>query len=431
MLYNNKFSTILRSSKDIFYRFFIDKDKNLLLEEYSTSGLVKSSVFKENVLDYSIDMDENDNIHVLYLCSNGNLTYSVYPKTHNDKVLTQFQLTGNKIVFLFLKLLSSDIHIFYMINNVSNQYKWTIFHNMWHNSQWVSQKISDVTSIRYAYPLSVEFDDKNNLYLFFCKDGTSTFAIKKYCTEFNIWLDLEENLSLPGATNVSYFITKNNVEVLCFNQCINKTIQTFIKYCNLNKLNSVWSNSLLISNTNSIHPYVFTKDNLVYVIWEEGHNIMYRTSNNILGSWSEKKLLTAKNDSVINAVYKSNSSKDASFKSPYVYAAINIYPMPIINMQTFHNDLNKLNWEIPTKISYPNFRSSNYTPNVTENETSEKDKLIEKLIYEITEVKEQTSILEESNKKLSKKLSTLQDSTNLKVEKPKKNNWKHIFNIFK
>jgi hypothetical protein len=357
LIYNTKFSSVIRNSKNKFYRFYINQNKNLIIEEYNSTGLMNNIIFKQSIVDYSVDIDQNDIIHILFLSSDGNLRYSVYPQNYQDKILATFDLQNNYVSFLSLKLLLLDIHVFYMVRSKLSSLKLTIFHNMWHKSKWTSQKISDITSVKYAYPFFIDYDSKKNLYVFFSKNCTDFFSIKKYSTEFNIWVDFDDSLTIENVNNVSFFIADNDIAIISYNQSINKNIQTFIKYKDLVNINSSWSSPILISNTNSIRPSVFTKDNHIYIMWEDGYNIVYRKTSDINLNWSEKKFLTFKNDNIINAVYRSNNYIDSSFKNSYVYLTINPFPNPIINEENTYNESNNYS----TKNNHNNVHSNQHS----------------------------------------------------------------------
>ena len=342
MLYNNKFSSIIRTSKDKYYRFYINETKNLIAEEYNSAGLISNNVVSGLVLDYSVDIDEHDNIHTIFLSTDGDLKYSIYPGNHESKILTHFDMRNNNVNFLSLKLLLSDIHIFYMVGHKSNPFQLTIYHYMWHDTKWTSQKIFDITSPKYPYPFFIECDSKNNLYVFASKNCKDIYSIKKYSTEFNIWVEFERNLTIEAASNSSFFITDKDIGIISYNQSVNKNIQTFIQYKDLTKLNSSWSYPVLISNTNSIRPSVFTKNNYIYMMWEEGLNIVHRKTADIALNWGEKKVLTIKDDHILSSVYRSNNTIDSTFKSSYIFMTIKNYPCPIIDIENQHPNPNKV-----------------------------------------------------------------------------------------
>lgn len=421
MLYNNKFSSTIRTSKDNYYRFYINETKNLIAEEYNSAGLVNNTVVSGSVLDYSVDIDEHDNIHTIFLSADGDLKYSIYPGNHESKILTHFDMRNNNVNFLSLKLLLSDIHIFYMVGHKSNPFQLTIYHYMWHDTKWTSQKIFDITSPKYPYPFFIECDSKNNLYVFASKNCKDIYSIKKYSTEFNIWVEFEGCLTIEGASNSSFFITDKDIGVISYNQSVNKNIQTFIQYKDLTKVSSSWSYPVLISNTNSIRTSVFTKNNYIYIMWEEGLNLAYKKTTDISLDWEEKKVLTINDDHILSSVYRSNNTIDSTFKSSYIFMVINNYPCPIIDVENqcvntnkvihphknkniISNNINNKFNEISTKLSF----SKPFKNNNRLNDKQRFDEIINRAAYNNSNESNDNDSLENFQALLSEKDKKIQ-----------------------
>ena len=332
MIFSNNFNFVLRDSKDHFHRFFISEDNSLLLDSVN-SNATAPYIIEKDILDYSVDLDKYDKIHILFLNSSGELHYRIHPSKNTERKIGDFNLKANSVRFLTIKTIKEDVHIFYMINDRHSK-NWSIYHSLWHNNSWSTNKIVEVTADKLLYPYRIDCTN-SNIYLFYSKDSLYTYGIKKFNLDFFIWGDLDENIELMGAHNASFLINDRNLAFICYNASVNRNLYTIVKYKDLNINSSLWSKDIPLSDasTNAVHPCMIIRNNYTYVLWEEGDALVYRKTDSGLINWIGKNTLLTKKSSVSNSIYISSHPSEPGFKSTFCPIVLDSPPYPIINIE--------------------------------------------------------------------------------------------------
>ncbi|MBU5483655.1 hypothetical protein KQI86_04885 [Clostridium sp. MSJ-11] len=329
MIYNiNKYSYILRNSKNEFLNIKLD-GRNLNIKPFNSESN-SSLEIKDVILDYSVDIDKNDVIHLIYLCSDGKLKYKLYPSLI-ETTINNINLKMHNIRFLSLKLINNQIHIFYMLGNKINSQIWEICHSYWNGKKWINKKITQVFSQKYIYPYMISHDE-NNIYLFYSKDSQENYSIKKFNFNFHVWGTLEDNINIKNSHNITFF-HHNNFFIICYNASINKTIKTLLRYKDISSVNQSWSSDLVISGnrSNSIHPSIFNIKNDLYVLWIEQDKAIYIKTNNI-NKWEHEKYIDVKGMNIINSIYISNNKEDMETNNNFMNFIEENIPIPIIEL---------------------------------------------------------------------------------------------------
>ncbi|WP_315121597.1 hypothetical protein [uncultured Clostridium sp.] len=413
MIYNlNKYSYILRNSKNEFLNIRLDA-RNLNIKPFNCE-FNSSLEIKDVVLDYSVDMDKNDVIHLIYLCSDGKLKYKLYPSLI-ETTINNINLKMHNIRFLSLKLINNQIHIFYMLGNKINLQSWEICHSYWTGKNWINKKVTQVFSQKYIYPYMISYDE-SNIYLFYSKDSQENYGIKKFNLDFRIWGTLEDNINIKNSHNTTFF-QYNNFFIIYYNISINKTMKTLIRYKDLSSVNQSWSNDLIISNNNSIsiHPSIFNLKNDLYILWIEQGKAIYKKTNNI-NKWGHEKYIDIKDMNIINSIYISNNKEDMKTNNNFMHFIEENIPIPIIELDKKINN-EKINYEklIPFKAKdiVDNISSINVeTDKVILNELELKNNYISQLSDIIASKDVMIRQLLDKNTILSKKEDVLANQIN-------------------
>jgi hypothetical protein len=333
MIFNNNFSFVLRDSKDYFHKFFISEDNSLMLQPVSASSAAAANAIEQDIIDYSVDIDRDDKIHILFLNDSGELYHRIHPSINTQKKLAEINLKASSLKFLTLKVIEEDVHIFYMLNSRHSN-TWSIYHSLWHNNNWATKKVVDVTAEKLLQPYRIDYT-KNNLYLFYSNNSKDSYGIKKFNLDFYIWGDLDEAIELKGAHNASFLINDRNVAFICYNASINRNIYAVIKYRDLNNNSSLWSKDVPLSDNsiNAMHPCIIIRNNYTYILWEEGDALVFRKTDSGLINWGNKNILLTKKSSLSNCIYITTHPSEPGFKNTFCPIVLDTPPYPIINLE--------------------------------------------------------------------------------------------------
>lgn len=304
MIYKN-LPNIIRNSQNIFYKFWLDSSNNLIVENYDEFN-VKNNIrftYRQSVLDYSVDIDETDRIHIAFITNDGILKYSILDSPTVEKTISSVSSKDYKINYLTIKNISSDVHIFYMIQSKYNIDKWTIHHSFLHNNIWNSNKLGETLSTNSPLPYSID-SYKNNIYIFYLTNTPNQYCIQKFNISFSIWSTIDKSISLLNCQNAELFINNLGIGVICYNSLIGRNTNTLLKFKDFNANSSIWSDGLLVkSNTfDSSLPSILCKNDALFLFWRENDTLFLVKSFYEATGLVEKKVLQYK-DIISNCKY--------------------------------------------------------------------------------------------------------------------------------
>lgn len=399
MASNEKYPYLVRSNQNIYRKFYLDSNRNLCVEEYNGEIWVKT-LLRNHVIDFSVDIDKYDKIHIIYITPQGEMKYTFFPLSGNDKTLANLNLKSGSIQNLSLKVIGYDIHIFYMIRSNYKSLRWSIYHSFWHSNNWKSTKITDVISKNTLIPYSIDIN-KNNLYILYSKDSDKSFGIKRFNLDFFIWSDFEENIMLDGAHNISFIIDNNGYACISFNSPFDRIVQTVMIYRDLNKKVSQWSNYLMLSqgSMHALYPSIYCDDTETCILWEEEDKIYYKKSEFSPEKLSDKIQLSEKVSTFLKCIYLSNFRSDKKVKSTFVYFDNTSIPEMISKKTSLKIDFTDA--YIQEKI--------NPDSNIFE-QVSIKENYIRELQLLLNEKDKQLSLFSDTNEKLKLELNKYIDS---------------------
>lgn len=320
MIYKN-LPCIIKNSKDIIYKFCLDSSDNLIVENYTEFNIKNNIkfIYKHSILDYSVDIDDTDRVYIAFITKDGILKYSILDSPDIEQTISSVPSKDYKIDYLTIKNISSDIHIFYMIQNKYNIDNWTINHSFFHNNLWNSNKLGETLFINNSLPYSIDFY-KNNIYIFYLTNNSNQYCIQKFSIPFSMWSTIEANILLLNSQNAELLINNKGIGVICYNSYINKSINTLLKFKDFNVNSSIWSDDLLVKNNtfDSSLPSVLCRNDSLFLFCRENNTLFlvksfYETTN--LG---EKKIMPYK-DIVSSCKYITNKNLNNSNKSNFLF----------------------------------------------------------------------------------------------------------------
>lgn len=322
MIYKN-LPYIVKNSENIIYKFNLDSSHNLIVEGYNeldtSSNVNNRFVYKQYVLDYSVDMDDKDKIHIAFITEDGILKYSTLDFPNIEKTISSVYSKDYKINYVTIKIISSDIHIFYMIQNKYNLDKWSIHHSFFHNNLWISKKLSEVSFIRNSLPYNIDFY-KNNIYIFHSTNISYQYCIQKFSISFSLWSTIENNINLMNCQNAEFFINETGIGIICYNSYINRSINTLLKFKDFNVNSSGWSDDLLAKTNNFDFslPSVLYNNDILFLFWKENNTLFLARSFYKTTSLIEIKSIPFKNI-IINCKYITKEISYHAYKNNFLF----------------------------------------------------------------------------------------------------------------
>lgn len=319
MLYKSQNSYVIKIADNGCYIFYISQNHMLTADFYSHESLQESFLLLPDTLEFSAVVDNSGQIHLIVLTGHGDILYLQYPNINDSALITNINLNYYTVKFLTIKIVNNQLHAFY-ISNDSTSKLWTINHNIKVNDKCIANKAAVVSWNQGTCPYTVD-SNNNNLYLFYSMSGCNSYTLKYFNSDFQVWTDIDHNIVLENPNNIGFTIDNKNTAYICFTSIISKNIYVLVRYKDLNVTNSKWSQDIFLSehSINALHPSLCTNNNCIYVLWEEGSNIVYRKNIYNGSQWSEKEFLPFKKHQLFSAVYLSCYGNDSDFRCITTY----------------------------------------------------------------------------------------------------------------
>lgn len=401
---------IVKTSKDHLYIFYINNE-NLMVKKIDTNKKTESILFKEKVLNYALDIDNNDVIHIVYLSETNCVNYTTYPS--NNSCIKIDSLTKDlPIKYLNIRALEYGIHIFYRTSNLYRN-KGFICHNHINNGICENKTLLETNSPHYICPYFIDSYDKD-LYMLYCTDYKKhKYILKKFNLQSNLWYDFQDNITIKNINNLSFFITPHNTGIIAYDKLNNNSIQTLLQYKNFDSKNSSWSKNIYVSDTNAniLNLIVFYKDKKLHIMWNENGNIVYKTSKDFI-NWKKNSVLNDKNIEIDLYNYVTNDLKNRNSKINNIYFSSKFSSTNMELTNAHNTDTNSLTMvsNKPSMLNNLNNSSVNTVSNNSAETILYENDQIKSIIFEkIGKDKIITQLLEK-NLILEKKLQSLYTS---------------------
>ncbi len=327
---------IVKNSQNVIYKFWLDSFNNLNVENYNQSNVENNIkfIYKQSVQDYSVDIDDMDLIHIIFVTKDGVIKYSTLHSPDLEKTINRVPSKDYKIDYLTIKKISSDIHIFYMIQNKYNVDKWTINHSFFHNNVWNSKKLDETLFLKNSIPYSIDVY-KNNIYIFYALNTSNQYCIQKFNISFSMWSTIENDITLINCRNSELFVNNLGIGVICYNSYINKNANTLLKFKDFNINSSIWSDEVLVRNNvfDFSLPSVLCKNDALFLFWKENDTLFLRKSSYETNNLSEKSLIPY-TDMLYSCKYITSSNLQLANKSNFLFFINTTPPYTILEDNT-------------------------------------------------------------------------------------------------
>jgi len=281
---------ILKQSSGKVWNFYFDAKLGLC---YST--LTKRNTWNEPVSlqkqvfrNFFAEIDAEDNFHILFQDSSGNIYYSqldAYGGIKTTPVLnSKVPAAYNK--FLNIIPFKNEKHFFYVLQH-SN--KMILAHQICTDSTVAMPKVIDY-AVDNAWPYCVLADKSNNIYVFYqLSDGKyMQIGYKKYIAQQKLWGEFTPITRHSGDCEFPRaVIDSGNIIHICYQRHSQKQYELVYQQKIPDK--NIWTSECIIHSS----PYSFEDasvlcvNNKIVVYWIRNDTIYYSSSNDSGVTWSK------------------------------------------------------------------------------------------------------------------------------------------------
>lgn len=326
---------ILRNSCNVFNKFSINNSNRLIHEEIKDGEVVSQNEIAEDIKDYSVDIDSEDKIHIIYTSDNINLKYLVLPQNNNIVNIASAK-RNLSLRCISIKTSYANPYIFFTLTDVQHN-NHIICQSSFIKGCWQSKEIFKAMGPRYIQPYLLEIHNKE-IYMLLClSHSEGKLALYRMNNLSCEWSDVGRDIELKNRNNVTFFISPKNIVIISYNKLINRNIQTIIIYRSLEmKIYEVWRKIILSDkDSNTLKPSIFFNKEEYYITWVQGDEVVLKRSKDLI-YWEDVFTFDKSSSDYIKCCYKSNNFQDSDLKmnSTYLSNTINSYPFINLNFKT-------------------------------------------------------------------------------------------------
>lgn len=301
---------ILRRSNGELWHFFFDERQGLCYSTLSKRSLWANPValHKDTARFFHVDMDQEDNFHLLFQDRQGNIQYSYL----GEDMLKTVPILNSKTPsdydkHFWLASFKNNIHIFYILQHENSR---LLAYQVLSDGRVSNPKVVDYVS-GGRFPCSILCDRTSNIYAFYqSSDGKNLqIGYKKYSPSQGAWGEFTPVTGYDG--NCEYpraVMDPNGVIHLCYQRRAARLYE--LVYTQKAPDRNIWSNEVLIHS--SVHSFdncsILWVNDSVIVYWIRDDMIFYNAGAQSGNSWSKPLKLNFQASRQLTCLrYKSNT----------------------------------------------------------------------------------------------------------------------------
>lgn len=293
---NDKYHLVY-NLRNHFYLFELEPTGNIIYKIFGNDMelMNKYTISNNNVINYSLTLDNNNRIILIYLLKSGEL----YLRINDNISWTEAQIgtfdTKSNMYHQFEVLFINDkINLIYSYSNYINSEIISIQHII------LDKKIEEQNNVikyvlRKGYnEFTVGFDEMGTIHLIY--NTTTNFESYIYHSFYSpyraLWSSNPKELSNRGKENSMPYLfvdSKSNVNTAWLELDNNKYKLRYAKMPVNGKDKYIWQNiSIPISFSNIFTPLIFEEENILKILCYDTNSITTITSNDYGNTWSNK-----------------------------------------------------------------------------------------------------------------------------------------------
>lgn len=356
---NNYFKSknyLIENSKLEHYYFYKTEEKSIYYNFYENNILIEENIclVENEALDFSTDIDKNDNIHMVYINNEGKLIYHLFKNSKWIKhTLLSLNIKSNIYNNLKLKIIKNNIHIFFSNCNLINPNIWTIQHMVSSKKGWEKRNVISFASSSLVPPYTLDCDKFGTIYLLYKNYNNKENHI--YLTSTNItlnkWTKHPNKISDDNSNNSHPYIFIDSKDTAHIAWCSLSNNNFKLNYkilgTNHNKKTLIESINLPSISSNSTHPMIFEKNSKLFLVYRQNGILKYLISKDYGYNWSYEDFTINIGKANYTRICKNPENTLLKMKNAYVLYSNNIEIVSNIDFDITNDAFNSNMKNIP------------------------------------------------------------------------------------
>ncbi|WP_077367780.1 hypothetical protein [Anaerosalibacter sp. Marseille-P3206] len=309
---------IVINSEGYYYNFYKDEQENLNMVKFNNNGLLVDSIVLEykKVLNFSVNIDKEDTIHLICLLKNGNLVYSTFKNEEwSNNYIGNLDTKSNIYKQLYIYIINNEIYTFYAYCNLVNKNICTLELITGTNVNWTRKRIINIVTNDFDNPFSINHDSLGNIHFAYKSQEKNHSHI--YYVFYNIytqsWSKTPMKISNAPVENANPYLfvdTKDNVHILWYSL---ENMDFILHYKRLaasgqDKYRWVEVKLPLIKNIDT-PTIMFEIDNILKITYFDNNSLGFLSSKDQGLTWVDNNKLKLDTESIFFIKCSSNYSK--------------------------------------------------------------------------------------------------------------------------
>ena len=323
---NGKYPWLYIDYRKNVWKFYVDNMNLYYKIMYIEGSWTKGKVIDKNVTEFSLVIDNNEIIHLVYGNKSGELKYcTIKNNKWVGKTLYKIENSLYDIENIKLDIIEANMNIFFTLKSNDGSDHGILMHCIWSGSKVNTIKISDIileSSLKEYF--IVKEKENGELYLFYLCDEGDEISLNYTIYEKNKWRSSKRLYGIQGED--IFFdieIYKDNIHIL--NKFKENNIY-YLDHITMSNTGNLKYYNIYNSSKNIIDPIILTKDNNIYTSWIENNELYY--SLFLDNNWDDKLKFNRGNSQLIeryNLYIKNNELDVIDKEKVYLSKDIEIY----------------------------------------------------------------------------------------------------------
>lgn len=308
------------------WKFSLNDNKKLSYKiMYSEGKWTKENLIDIDILGFSIYIDENEEIHLVYSNTKGELKYcTMKGKEWVGKTIYKVESNKFEIRNIKIKMLLNEMNIFYLLVENDGSDHSILMHCIWKGKSIKFNTIQDIILIPNLKDYySVHVNDNYEIDLFFITDEGDEVSLNHHNFENYIWSPRKRLYGIQGE-DIGFETLINKDEFHILNKSKENEIY-FLDYVFIDSTGAIKDARVCESKNKLDSAILFIEDNKFICCWIEEEKVFYSIYNG--EAWGKPLPFDINNESELELVniFCYSNEEYIEEKKVYINKGLDLY----------------------------------------------------------------------------------------------------------
>lgn len=266
--------------KDNTWKFSLNNNKELTYGVmYDEGKWTKGTLIDTKVMGFSVYIDENETIHLIYSNTKGELKYcTMKDKKWVGKVIYKVENKDFEIENLKIEIIGHEMHIFYLLIGNDGSDHGILMHCIWNGQETKINTLQDIiliSTLKEYYSVNINY--KGSIYVFFLSDEGDEISLN-YCSfEDDIWMPIKRLYGIQG-DEIGFEVEFDKQDIHILNKSRENSIYS-LDHVSIDSIGNIKDFKVYEDRKKLIEPLIFIEGNKISSCWIEENKIYYSVFN--------------------------------------------------------------------------------------------------------------------------------------------------------